>query len=322
MDRKQFLKTLGAGAITAVPQRAFSAQPPPPETVVYKVADGCEIRVDVYRTGDKTRSPALLWIHGGALIMGSRKSLGGPFHSKLLDAGYVVVSIDYRLAPETKLPGIIDDLRDAYRWMRTEGGRRFGIDPSRIAAGGGSAGGYLTLMTGFRLEPRPRALVSYYGYGDIDGPWYSEPDDFYRKQPLVPEPEARAAVGTTVISEPPEHSARERFYLYCRQQGIWPNEVAGHNPHKEPKWLNPYCPVRNVTIAYPPTLLIHGTADTDVPYAESKTMAAALAGAGVEHEFITVPGAGHGLAGATGEEKDHAAERAAEWVKSHTGAAR
>jgi len=320
MDRRRFLRTLEAGALATVGPRLSRAQTGGPETVIYKVANGCEIKADVYRTGDgtRTRRPALLWIHGGALIMGSRKS-GGPFQSKLLDMGYVVVSIDYRLAPETKLPAILEDLRDAYRWMRVEGGKRFGIDPDRIAAGGGSAGGYLTLMTGFWLEPRPRALVSYYGYGDIDGPWYSQPDDFYRKQPLVPEDEARAAVGKTVVSEPPEHSDRPRFYLYCRQRGIWPNEVAGHDPHKEPKWFDPYCPVRNVTKAYPPALLIHGTADTDVPYAESKTMAATLAAAGVEHEFITVQGAGHGLAGATPEEKDHAAERAAAWVKSHTG---
>jgi acetyl esterase/lipase len=319
MDRQRFLKTLGGGAMAAMTPRSLRAQTGAPETVVYKVAQGCDIKADVYRTGEGTRRPALLWIHGGALILGSRKSTGGPFHSDLLNKGYVIVSIDYRLAPETKLPSIIEDLRDAYRWMRTQGGKRFGIDPGRIAAGGGSAGGYLTLMTGFCVDPRPRALVSYYGYGDIDGPWYAEPDDFYRKQPLVPKDEALAAVGKTVVSEPPEHNARERFYLYSRQQGIWPNEVAGHDPHKEPKWFDAYCPVRNVTKAYPPTLLIHGTADTDVPYAESKAMAAKLAEVGVAHEFITVPGAGHGLAGATPEEKNNAGERAAEWVKSHMG---
>jgi acetyl esterase/lipase len=149
MDRRRFLKTAGGAALTTVAPQSSRAQSAAPKTVVYKVAQGCEIKADVYRTGDGTRRPALLWIHGGALIMGSRKSSGGPFQSKLLDLGYVVVSVDYRLAPETKLPGIIEDLRDAYRWMRTDGGKRFGIDPDRIAAGGGSAGGYLTLMTGF-----------------------------------------------------------------------------------------------------------------------------------------------------------------------------
>ena len=120
------------------------------------------------------------------------------------------------------------------------------------------------------------------------------------------------------VSEAVGAGTRQKFYLYCRQQGIWPNEVSGHDPHKEPKWFDSYCPIRNVTKAYPPSLLIHGTADTDVPYGESKAMTARLAEVGIQHEFITVPGAGHGLAGAKPEEKDHAAERAVEWVKTHT----
>lgn len=69
-------------------------------------------------------------------------------------------------------------------------------------------------------------------------------------------------------------TSRDRwsFYLYCRQHGIWPKEVAGHDPDRENHWFGPYCPVRNVSAAYPPTLLIHGTADTDVPYEESVKM--------------------------------------------------
>ena len=316
MNRRHFLKST-CGAIAAAASGSLQAQPPAAETVVYKVAQGCEIKADVYRTGKGTRRPALLWIHGGALILGSRKPAAGPLHSALLNKGYVIVSIDYRLAPETKLPAIVEDLRDAYRWIRTDGGKQFGIDPGRIAVSGGSAGGYLTLMAGFCVEPRPRALVSYYGYGAIDSPWNMEPDDFYRKQPLVPKEEALTSVGKVVISEPPEHSARGRFYLYCRQQGLWASEVTGHDPHKEHKWFDVYCPIRNITKAYPPTLLIHGTADTDVPYAESKAMFARLADAGVAHELLTVAGAGHGLANAKPEEKAQAGARAAEWITSH-----
>jgi hypothetical protein len=70
----------------------------------------------------------------------------------------------------------------------------------------------------------------------------------------------------------PPKNARGRFYLYCRQNGIWPQEVAAHNPVTENKWFDPYCPARNVTAKYPQTRLIHGTADTDVPYEESKNM--------------------------------------------------
>jgi dipeptidyl aminopeptidase/acylaminoacyl peptidase len=74
--------------------------------------------------------------------------------------------------------------------------------------------------------------------------------------------------------------------------------VTGHDPDKEPKAFDDFCPVRNVAANYPPTLLIHGTKDTDVPYELSAMMARELRAKGVEHELITVEDAGHGLAGA------------------------
>jgi dipeptidyl aminopeptidase/acylaminoacyl peptidase len=161
-------------------------------------------------------------------------------------------------------------------------------------------------------------LVSYYGYGDITTPWYSKPDAFYRRQPLVSKEEAYRCVGDRVLSEPTIPNQRGRFYLYCRQNGIWPNEVAGHDPHAEPTWFDPYCPIRNVSEKYPPAMLIHGTDDTDVPYAESKNMAAKLAESSVRHELITVQGAGHGLGSAKPDKVTEIARQAAEFIKNHT----
>jgi acetyl esterase/lipase len=309
---------LAGGAAGAVVPGLCLAGPPAVGTHVYKTVAGCEIKADVHQAAPGARKAAVLWIHGGALIMGSRRWVDNRFRGEVLKRGFVVVSIDYRLAPETKLPGIIQDVQDAWRWMRQEGSQRFGIDPDRIAVAGGSAGGYLTLMTGFRVNPRPRALVSYFGYGDITTPWYSEPDPFYRKQPLVPKDEAHRCIGDRALSEQPSPNRRGRFYLYCRQNGIWPNEVAGHDPHTEPGWFDPFCPIRNVTAKYPPTFLIHGTEDTDVPYAESKNMAAKLKECGVEHELVTVTGAGHGLSRAKLGEVARIAERAAEFIRAHT----
>ena len=315
MTRKRFLRTLSAGAIGFAARRA-QAQQAASQTFTYKTA-GCEIRADVYGASEGAAKPALLWMHGGALILGSRRGIMRPFHGALLDQGYVIVSIDYRLAPETKLPAIIEDVEDAWKWMHAQA-RRFGIDRGRMATGGASAGAYLAQMTGFCLNPRPRALVSYFGYGDIVGPWTSQPDESSRRLPLVSKEDALAAVGTTPTSEPPQGNHRDRFNLYCQQNGLWLMQVSGHDPHTEDKWFQPYCPIRNVTAKYPPTVLIHGTADTDVPYSLSKDMDATLKKAGVVHEFITVDGAGHRLAGATPEEVSRVAARAVEFVKAHT----
>ncbi len=151
-------------------------------------------------------------------------------------------------------------------------------------------------MLGFCVRPRPKALVAFYGYGDIAGSWYSEPDAFYCRQALVPAREAYAAVGSKVISEsPPGSDNRARFYLYCRQNGLWPKAVTGHDPHNNPEAFEPFCPLRNVDAAYPPTLLLHGDNDTDVPYEQSLLMAEQLARADIEHELVTIPNGGHGF---------------------------
>jgi dipeptidyl aminopeptidase/acylaminoacyl peptidase len=94
--------------------------------------------------------------------------------------------------------------------------------------------------------------------------------------------------------------------------------VSGHDPNTEPQWFDKYCPIRNVTAKYAPALLNHGTQDTDVPYAESKNMAAKLAESGVEHELLTVAGAGHGLAGAKPDKMAEVADRAIAFVRVHT----
>ena len=151
------------------------------------------------------------------------------------------------------------------------------------------------LCSGYLVQPRHASLVSFWGYGDIAGDWYGRPDPFYRRQSLVSESEARAAVGNAVISEPPPGSQRMRFYLYCRQNGLWPREVAGLDAADDPKAFDRFCPVRNVWPEYPPTLLVHGTKDSDVPHEQSVLMDRELTRQGVRHELISVPGGGHGL---------------------------
>jgi acetyl esterase/lipase len=265
------------------------------DVYTYKVVDGHEIQADVYRIPGDEIQPAIIWIHPGALIVGSREWLPSDQVEIYLAAGYTVVSIDYRLAPETKLAEIVADVEDAYAWVRAQGPKLFQIDPDRIGLVGHSAGAYLALTAVFRVTPSPRALVSFYGYGDISGAWLTEPSAHYVEHTAISKAEAFQAVGKGMISDTTGSSTEGRIqlYRYCRQQGTWPNEVSGHDPATERDWFVAYEPLRNVSPAYPPTLLLHGEADTDVPFQQSKLMADELEHHGVKHEFITNPRWGH-----------------------------
>jgi acetyl esterase/lipase len=263
-------------------------------TLTYKVVGNCHLLADVYQIPNEALQPGILWLHGGALIFGDRSLLPYAQATRYLQAGYTVVAADYRLAPETKIGLILEDVRDAYDWMRLKGPGLLGIASEYIAVVGHSAGGYLALMAGLRLYPRPRALVSFYGYSDIAGDWYNQPDPFYGQQPAVPRDEAYQVVGGSEISGSPINE-RFRFYLYCRQQGLWTREVVGDESDRAP-----LCPIHNITRDYPPTLLLHGEQDNDVPCQQSVSMAGELARQGVEHELVVLSGYGHAFD--TGEE--------------------
>ena len=125
-------------------------------TVTYREVDGHKILADVYRPKGDTVRPVIVWIHGGALIMGHREGIHPQVRALAEDKGYALMSIDYRLAPETKLPKLISDVEAAFRWLANDGAKQFHLDRDRIVVTGGSAGGYLTLVTGFRVEPPPR----------------------------------------------------------------------------------------------------------------------------------------------------------------------
>jgi acetyl esterase/lipase len=326
MKRTTVASLLGLLALTSLPgggqvmagddEKVFGVK-----GYTYKTVGKLRIGADVYRQPDGKIKPVVVWLHGGALIVGHRSHVPQDLINLCAgDDGYVLVSFDYRLAPETKLPAIIEDIEDAFRWLREKGPGLLRIDPNRMVVTGGSAGGYLTLMTGFRVKPRPTALVAYWGYGDVDGPWYTKPSEFYRKQGLINKEDAYKGVGSKVLTSDiggQEAADRGRFYRYLRQNGLWTKVVTGFDAETERAKLDPYCPVRNVTPDYPPTLLVHGTVDTDVPYELSANMAKELGRHKVSHELITVKGAGHGLNGGDRREVTAAHKRAHAFIREH-----
>ncbi|HET9110884.1 MAG TPA: alpha/beta hydrolase, partial [Ktedonobacterales bacterium] len=101
-----------------------------------------DVRALIYTPAAREAVPALLWIHGGGYIMGSADAEDPMVKSIVSAVGCAAVVVDYRLAPETPYPGSLEDCYAALKWLFAHAGE-LGIDPTRIAVGGSSAGGGL-----------------------------------------------------------------------------------------------------------------------------------------------------------------------------------
>ncbi|MCD2196022.1 alpha/beta hydrolase [Actinomycetospora endophytica] len=109
--------------------------------------EGTTVDVVVYDAGSRpSPSGALLWIHGGGHLVGDPGIDHALCSRFVLEAGVPVVSVDYRLAPEDPYPADLDDCYAALRWLQTHTDE-LGVDPSRVAVGGASAGGGLAAAT-------------------------------------------------------------------------------------------------------------------------------------------------------------------------------
>ena len=117
-----------------------------------------EVRVLIYAPGDRTDAvlPAILHIHGGGFVSGSADMSDPNSRAYAVDMNCVVVSVDYRLAPETAFPGAVEDCYAGLLWLHGAA-RELGIDPDRILIAGESAGA--GLVAGLCLLARDRGQV-------------------------------------------------------------------------------------------------------------------------------------------------------------------
>jgi acetyl esterase/lipase len=109
------------------------------------------VPVRVYRPKSAASGGALLWLHGGGLIVGRPAMDDARCTAWARDLGLVVVSVDYRLAPEHPFPAALDDANGAWAWLQNVAAG-LGVDPERVAVGGASAGGGLAACLTQRLR--------------------------------------------------------------------------------------------------------------------------------------------------------------------------
>ena len=134
--------------------------------------------------GPEVRRPALLFFHGGGWVMGNRETVDPTCRTLANASGLVVASVDYRLAPEHPYPAAAEDAFEALGWLAREAGS-LGVDPSRIAVGGDSAGGNLAIVAALMARDRsatpPAFQLLIYPVADhaFDTPSYLEYADGY-----------------------------------------------------------------------------------------------------------------------------------------------
>ena len=124
-------------------------------------------KLDVYLPkshADELR-PAIVHVHGGAWMIGSRHEQGVPLLGHLAANGWVGFNVDYRLSPRATWPAHLDDVRRAVEWVR-EHAADYQVDPEFIAITGGSAGGHLSALAGLTI-PGIAAAVPFYGVYDL-----------------------------------------------------------------------------------------------------------------------------------------------------------
>lgn len=233
--------------------------------------------LDVYFPANSRgkKLPLVIWIHGGAWRSGNKK---GCLPLYLVPSGYAAASIEYRFSPVALFPAQIQDCQAAIRWLRAHS-QTYHIDPDHIGVGGDSAGGHLVALVGTsggkhafppiggneNESDRVQAVCDFYGPADFG----------------------------TVVEQAAEDKRAKNIFNFNGPGDPYSALIGAHLDPDSPKVLA-VSPVHYVSKDNPPMLILHGTADKLVPYAQSVELSDALKAVGVPVLLQTFPGAGHG----------------------------
>lgn len=280
-----------AAAPPAAKAPAAQPAPPPPqlprgvrmERDVAYVTNGDEAqRLDLYlpETPPTRPLPLVVHIHGGGWMGGSKYPC--PVVA-MVSRGYAVASVEYRFSQKAVFPAQIQDCQAAIRWLRAQS-QRYQLDPDHVGVIGGSAGGHLS------------ALVGTAGGKRVFPPIGGNEEQADRVQ-CVCDIFGPTNFATVVQQAAADPNVRNIFQFNMRGDPY--SSLIGTRLDADKAKTDAVSPVHYVSEDSPPTLILHGTHDALVPYAQSVEFAAALKAKGVPVWLQTIPGAGHGGPGFT-----------------------
>jgi acetyl esterase/lipase len=239
--------------------------------LVYSKSGDREVLADLYcpKSGSGP-FPAVVYIHGKGLptkSMGGTKAAFRRQAALLAGKGFVGLSIDYRYRNEAHFPGCIYDAKAAVRWLRANA-KQYRIDPDRIAAVGGSWGGYLVTMLAATQN-----LPEFEGDGSNLG--------------------FPSSVKAVVAFNP----AADPLYRVNESKSGRPTfeDFLGASHREKPELWVKASPTTYFSKQTVPILFLHGTQDTTAPYAQAQATIEKLLAAGAHAELFPAEGARHGF---------------------------
>lgn len=237
--------------------------------IPYAEVDGQELALDLYMPAGVENPPLVVYIHGGAWRFGSRDSVST---IDLVDAGFALASVSFRLTPVAPLPAQVHDIKGAIRFLRAHADE-YGFDADRIGITGVSSGAHLAALVGLTngspehegtvggnpdVSSDVHAVVSYFGASNLTS-------ILDQSTPLglnVREPALELLLGGPVAEK---------------------TDVARFGS-----------PVFHVDSSDPPLLLLHGDQDPQMPINQTHELHGAAKQNGLDVQFEVVHGAAHG----------------------------
>ena len=258
---------LSMTCIVSAPALKAQVRTPTQDGILYGAADGQPLTMDYYAPRGSGLHPVAIIIHGGGYHGGDSKSGSEAYVADFLaPAGYVVFSVNYRLAPKYPYPYMVQDVQRAVRFIRFNA-KQWNADPDKIALVGGSAGGFLSNMVGLLNAPG---------------------------NPASEDPVDRVSASAQAVVSLYAQSSFEFVPLNTDVHRLLDPLIAQKG---EKEAIREASPITYVSKNDPPFLEILGDQDEYIPFSEATNLQAALQKVGVRCDIIRIPNGKHGTGG-------------------------
>ena len=227
------------------------------------------LKLDIHLPAGKPHSPLIVWVHGGAWRSGSKSSM--PM-GKLVEEGYAIASVDYRLSTEAKFPAQIHDIKAAIRFLRARGSE-WKLPGKKIVIAGDSAGAHLAALVGVSN-----------GHAELEGTVGNDRTQSSDVQGIISF--YGAANLTTILKQSTPHG------LSVRVPAL--ELLLGGLPTNAPALAQLASPVFHVDRNDPPLLLLHGDQDPQMPISQSLELLGAYQKVKAPVQFEVVHSGAHG----------------------------